>query len=53
LCFSQFSGAIASPMYPGHYPNLIDAYYYVYAPAGRLIYYSFSLFDFEQSTEEG
>ncbi|CAK8682879.1 unnamed protein product [Clavelina lepadiformis] len=50
---SEFNGVIASPMYPGFYPNLVDAYYYVYAPAGRVIMYSFDLFDFEQATQLG
>lgn len=49
----EFDGAIASPMYPGLYPDQLDVYYYVYAPTGKLISYSFSLFDLEPPTSEG
>lgn len=40
-------------MYPGNYPPLIDAFYYVYAPAGRLINYVFATLDLQEIGDAG
>nr|XP_039268068.1 cubilin-like [Styela clava] len=49
----EFTNDIASPMYPAPYPDLIEAYYYIYAPTGRLIHFQFSLLDLQGRLDEG